>query len=92
MTERLNDNETGPALAGGQAVPAQLRSRRLASLRRTPLACGHRDPFACVAPHGNSSYGLTARELRAEIDRLTARGWSVAEVATRLNLREVATA
>lgn len=95
MTERLNDTETGPAPAGpASAVPTQLRSRHLASLRTPPLPCGqHRDPeLHAVAPPGQSTYGLTPGELRAEADRLTARGWSAAEVAARLNLREVATA
>ncbi|MFI1422749.1 hypothetical protein ACH4VX_33225 [Streptomyces sp. NPDC020731] len=79
---------------GTSGVPSELRRRHAAAARTAPLPCGaHRDPeLHEVAPAAPSTYGLTPGELRAEADRLTARGWSVAEVAARLNLREVAPA
>ncbi|MFI9466811.1 hypothetical protein ACIHBQ_04970 [Streptomyces sp. NPDC052492] len=95
MTDRTTTVPLGATSApGASGVPAQLRRRHAAAARTAPLPCGtHRDPeLHEVAPAAPSTYGLTARELRAEADRLTARGWSVAEVAARLNLRKVATA
>ncbi|MEU3898818.1 MULTISPECIES: hypothetical protein [Streptomyces] len=71
------------------STPRELRHRHLAALRTPPLDCGHHDPIRCaVAPHGRSSYGLTARELLAERSRLLTAGWSPGEVDARLNVRE----
>ncbi|MFE7387240.1 hypothetical protein [Streptomyces sp. NPDC057582] len=71
-------------------IPQQVRSRHLASLRTPPLPCGnHRDPaLHQVAPHGRSTYGLTARELLAERSRLLTAGWTPGEVDARLKMRE----
>ncbi|MEU0832299.1 hypothetical protein [Streptomyces sp. NPDC005969] len=74
------------------STPRELRRRHLAALRTPPLACGHRDPLVCVAPHRHSSYSLTARERLAERARLVAAGWTAEEVAQRLDLRGVAAA
>ncbi|MFD4975617.1 hypothetical protein [Streptomyces sp. NPDC058424] len=67
-------------------IPTQLRHRHAAALRTPPLPCGaHRDPLLHQdAPPAPSSFGLSLRELFAEADRLSARGWSAAEVAERL--------
>jgi predicted alpha/beta-hydrolase family hydrolase len=71
------------------STPRELRRRHLAALRTPPLACGHRDPLACVAPYGHSSYNLTAHERLTERARLISRGWTSDEVAQRLDLRGV---
>lgn len=92
MTDRTHAETASATAEAASAVPEQLR-RRTAALRTPPLPCGqHRDPLLCeAAPPAPSTYGLTPGELRAEADRLTARGWSVAEITARLDLRKVAT-
>lgn len=64
-------------------LPAQLHRRRAAALRCEPLAVvGWRDPLGRYdGRRGPCDYGLTSRELAGEWSRLTAAGWTPAEVA-----------
>ncbi|MEU3750584.1 MULTISPECIES: hypothetical protein [Streptomyces] len=74
-------------------APEEIRRRRAASLRIAPQFHGSRDPLDTLAtPSASSTYSLTMRELRAEAGRLTARGWSDAEITERLYLRGVVAA
>jgi len=71
----------------GQCTPSVaqgLRTRRAASHRCAPLACGRRDPLDPLGDPGSSAFGLTTDELRAEANRLAALGWALDEVTARL--------
>jgi len=74
-------------------VARSLRTRRTASYRCAPLACGRRDPLDPLGDRGRSTFGLTTDELRAEANRLAELGWALDEVTARLAVvlrREVA--
>lgn len=62
----------------------QIRRRRIASYRLTPLDDGRQDPLeSTFRPPQPSSYGLTVEELRAEIRRCQNAGWQPWELRAR---------
>lgn len=58
-------------------------SRRADRLRLVHSSAG-RGRAARAFPCATNPYGLTTRELRAEMRRLAARGWQLAEIRQRL--------
>lgn len=83
--EKLNRHQAVPTTDESTATVAQaLRTRRAASHRCQPLACGRRDPLDPLGTRGPSTFGLTADDLRAEANRLHELGWPAREVQLRL--------
>jgi hypothetical protein len=74
----LEDDRPGDGAIEDSVRPRD--RRRLAALRLPPLDIGRRDPLVPPFEWRPSSYGLTGRELAAEVARCRDRGWQGWEV------------
>lgn len=83
-TQTVTDQSAPSTVECTPSVARALRTRRAASHRCAPLACGRRDPLDPLGDPGSSAFGLSTDELRAEANRLAALGWALDEVTARL--------